>query len=100
MESGPSITGTGKEGLTMYEVVKEILVDDLQMREGDVVPTASREEVGLDSLTAVELAALLKKRLGVEIDDYELMDAATVADVASLVEERYLRAKSSPLSRP
>lgn len=72
----------------MYEVLKGILVGDLQMREEAVVPTAGREEVGLDSLTAVELAALLRDRLGVEIHDYELMDAATVADVARLLEER------------
>ncbi|GAA2329902.1 acyl carrier protein [Streptomyces violaceusniger] len=77
----------------MYEVLKGILVDDLQMREEDVVPTAGREEVGLDSLTAVELADLLHNRLGIEIHDYELMDAATVADVARLVEERLPRAE-------
>lgn len=76
----------------MYEVLKGILVDDLQMREEDVVPTAGREEVGLDSLTAVELVALLRSRFGMEIHDYELMDAATVADVARLLEERLPRA--------
>jgi len=72
----------------MYEVLRDILVDDLQMRAEDVSPTAGREEVGLDSLAAVELSALLRGRLGMEIDDYELMDAATVADVASLMERR------------
>ncbi|MEE1802288.1 MULTISPECIES: phosphopantetheine-binding protein [unclassified Streptomyces] len=76
----------------MYEVLKGILVDGLQMREEDVVPTAGREEVGLDSLAAVELAALLHTRLGVEIHDYELLDAATVADIGRLLEERLPRA--------
>ncbi|GAA3762401.1 acyl carrier protein [Streptomyces tremellae] len=76
----------------MYEVLRSILVDDLQMTEEDVVPTAGREEVGLDSLAVVELAALLHDRLGVEIHDWELMEAATVADVARLVEERLPRA--------
>ncbi|QTI88020.1 acyl carrier protein [Streptomyces sp. AgN23] len=72
----------------MYEVLKGILVDDLQMREEEVVPTAGREEVGLDSLTAVELAELLRSRLGIEVHDYELMDTATVADIARLLTER------------
>ncbi|WAP60616.1 acyl carrier protein [Streptomyces sp. S465] len=76
----------------MYEILKGILVDDLQMRAEEVVPTAGREEVGLDSLTAVELAALLHSRLGIEIHDYELMDTATVADIARLLEERLPRA--------
>ncbi|MFJ1647796.1 acyl carrier protein [Streptomyces sp. NPDC088258] len=76
----------------MYEVLKGILVDDLQMREEDVVPTAGRAEVGLDSLTAVELAALLHSRFGVEIHDYELLDAATVGDIGRLLAERMERA--------
>jgi acyl carrier protein len=74
----------------MYDVLRGILVDDLQMKAEDVSPTAGREEVGLDSLVAVELSALLRGRLGIEIDDYELMDADTVADVARLMEQRRL----------
>jgi acyl carrier protein len=83
----------------MYEVLRDMLVDDLQLRAQDVVPTASREEVGLDSLAAVELVALLRSRLGVEVDDYELLDADTVGDVALLVEQRMPRAESGPLTR-
>ncbi|MFD0448112.1 hypothetical protein ACFQ10_46430 [Streptomyces indonesiensis] len=36
----------------------------------------------------MELAALLHGWLGIEIHDYELMDAATIADVVRLLEER------------
>ncbi|WSQ12837.1 acyl carrier protein [Streptomyces sp. NBC_01231] len=72
----------------MHEVLRSILVDDLQMREEDVVPAAGREEVGLDSLAAVELSALLRSRLGIEVQDYELLEAATLADVARLVADR------------
>lgn len=80
----------------MYEVLKGILVDDLQMREDDVVPTATRTEVGLDSVAMVELATLLSARLGIEIHDYELLDAATVGDVARLLEERNLSVGAEP----
>lgn len=72
----------------MYDVLREILVDELQLRESDVLPTASRAEVGLDSVAMVELATLLTDRLGFDVQDYELMEAATVADVARLLEER------------
>lgn len=74
----------------MYDVLKVILVEDLQMRAEDVQPTSNRAEVGLDSLAAVELSALLNSRLGIEVHDYELLEAATVADIARLVEERHL----------
>ncbi|MGX1914104.1 acyl carrier protein [Streptomyces phaeochromogenes] len=76
----------------VYEELKEILVDDLQVRAEDIAPTASREQIGLDSLAVLELAALLSGRFGIEIHDYELMEAATVADVARLVAERHTAA--------
>ncbi|BCJ69317.1 acyl carrier protein [Polymorphospora rubra] len=79
----------------MYEVLKAILVEDLHMRAEDVRPTASRAEVGLDSLAAVELAAALNSRLGIAVQDYEVLEAVTVADVVRLMEQR--RSGSGPL---
>lgn len=73
----------------MFEVLRGILVDELQMRAEDVVPTATRTEVGLDSVALVELAELLNTGLGIEIHDYELAEAGTLADLARLVEERH-----------
>ena len=84
----------------MYEVLKGILVDDLQMRAEDVTPTAGRVEVGLDSLTAVELSSVLNVRLGIEIHDYELLELATLGDVARLVEERHLAAAVQSVPHP
>ncbi|MGW0764536.1 acyl carrier protein [Streptomyces sp. NPDC002676] len=72
----------------MFEVLRGILVDELQMRADDIVPTATRTEVGLDSVALVELAELLRTRLGIEIQDYELAEAPTLADLARLVAER------------
>lgn len=72
----------------MFEEIKALLVGSLQMREQDVVPTATREEIGLDSLAVLEFAVLLSERLGVLVHDYELLDADTIADVADLVAER------------
>lgn len=81
----------------MYEVLKGILVDDLNLRTEDLTPTAGRVEVGLDSLTAVELSSVLSSKLGIEVHDYELLELATVGDVARLVEERHLAASADPL---
>ncbi|MEU5904589.1 acyl carrier protein [Micromonospora sp. NPDC047527] len=72
----------------MFDQLKTILVEDLQMRAEDVVATADRAEVGLDSLAVVELSALLRKRLDIEVSDYELLELATVGDIADLVAER------------
>ncbi|MEU8759657.1 phosphopantetheine-binding protein [Streptomyces sp. NPDC048659] len=72
----------------MYEELKDILVSELHVRAEDIAPTATREEVGLDSLAVLELAAALDARLGIEVQDYELLDAGTLADVARLMAER------------
>ncbi|MER6581920.1 acyl carrier protein [Nonomuraea sp. NPDC001023] len=71
----------------MYEALKDILVDHFQMRADDVTATASLVEVGLDSLAAVELSDVLSSRFGIEVRDYELLELATVGDVARLLEE-------------
>ncbi|MEU7588195.1 acyl carrier protein [Micromonospora sp. NPDC049230] len=72
----------------MFDQLKAILVEDLQMRTEDVVATADRVEVGLDSLAVVELSDLLSKRLDIHVSDYELLALATVGDIAELVAER------------
>ncbi|MFG1918521.1 acyl carrier protein [Micromonospora sp. NPDC048898] len=72
----------------MFDQLKTILVEDLQMRTEDVVATADRVEVGLDSLAVVELSDLLSKRLDIHVSDYELLELATVGDIAELVAER------------
>jgi acyl carrier protein len=72
----------------VYEVLKTILVDELQVSAEDITPTASCVEVGLDSLSMVELASVASSRLGIKIYDYELMELATVGDIARLMSER------------
>ncbi|GII64832.1 hypothetical protein Skr01_49170 [Sphaerisporangium krabiense] len=72
----------------MYEVLKTILVEDLQLHDVDVRPDVDREGAGLDSLAMVELSMILSKRFQIEISDDELMGASTVADIVRLMEER------------
>lgn len=84
----------------MYNLLKTILVDSLQMRAEDITPTASCIEVGLDSLTVAELSSLLISRFDIEICDYELLELATVGDVARLMEERRFAAASPADTRP
>lgn len=72
----------------MYELLKTIMIEDLQLNAGELSPDASREDAGLDSLAIVELSMVLSRRLGIEIADDELLELATVADIAQLIEKR------------
>ena len=72
----------------MYEKLKSILVNDLQLVADDIRPEATLTDAGLDSLGMVELSLVLSKRYGVEISDDELIETARVADVADLLAQR------------
>lgn len=72
----------------MYEELRTLLIDDLQLDESALRPETGREEVGLDSLAVVELSMLLSERYQVDISDEELLEAATVADIADLLEQQ------------
>ncbi|MFE7815700.1 acyl carrier protein [Streptomyces sp. NPDC057433] len=72
----------------MFETLKEMLVSKLKVAPEQVTPEATREDVELDSLAVVELSLLLEKELGLQISDDELLEAATIRDMADLMTER------------
>lgn len=71
-----------------WDLLKETLVQDLQLQAEFLLPTASLADVGLDSLAAVELAEILGSKYGVQVFDYEILDTATLAGLAQLVVAR------------
>ncbi len=71
----------------MFEKVKEIIIDTLSCDEASVTMEANLfEDLGADSLDAVELNLALEEKLGVSIPDEEMANIKTVADVVSYVE--------------
>jgi acyl carrier protein len=72
----------------MYELLKTIMIEDLQLDADAVSPDASREDAGLDSLAMVDLSVALSRRLGIDISDDQLFELKTVADIARLMEQR------------
>lgn len=71
----------------MYELLKTIMIEDLQLDAVELSPDASREDAGLDSLAMVELSMVLSRRLGVDVPDDELLELDTVADIARFIEK-------------
>jgi histidinol-phosphate aminotransferase len=72
----------------MYDLLKTIMIEDLQLDADSVYPGASREDAGLDSLAVVDLSTLLNERHGIPITDAELFELATLAEIAQLMEQR------------
>ncbi|MCH0540960.1 acyl carrier protein [Streptomyces sp. MUM 203J] len=72
----------------MLEQLRDILSNKLKVSSEAIVPTATREDIELDSLAVVELSLLLKSELDLDISDDDLLEAETVADMVRLMEER------------
>ncbi|MEV7734235.1 histidinol-phosphate transaminase [Streptomyces sp. NPDC088921] len=72
----------------MYELLKTIMIEELEVEADHVSPDASREDAGLDSLATFELSLALSQRLGVTIADEDLFGLKTLADIAEFLEKR------------
>ncbi len=71
----------------MFEKVRDIIVETLSCSVEDVTPTASlADDLGADSLDAVELNMALEDYLGISIPDETLAQLKTVGDIVSYLE--------------
>ena len=70
----------------MIEQIKKVLVDALNIDEETITPEANlKDDLGIDSLAAVELALELETEFDIRIEDDEL---ATVQDIINIIEEK------------
>ncbi len=70
----------------VHEQVREILVERLDIDEGDVTEDASlRDDLKADSLDLVELIMDLEERFGVKISDEEAQSIGTVGEAVDFI---------------
>ena len=67
----------------VYKIIQEVLTDDV-----DKIKPEARliDDLGADSLTAVEIVMELEKKLDIIIDDSEVEKIVTVQDIINIVE--------------
>ena len=69
--------------------LKEIMAARLGLPAEKIVPEARLiEDLGLDSLDAVELAIAVERRFNIDVPEEALTKLKTVADMVTLVEAR------------
>ena len=67
----------------MFEQIKELLVEELQIKADDITPEAELvNDLGINSLELADLAMLCEERYNLEIDENALGNFVTVGDVA------------------
>ncbi|MBO5354025.1 MAG: acyl carrier protein [Lachnospiraceae bacterium] len=70
-----------------FDKVKEIIVDTLSCEEDKVTLEASlSDDLGADSLDAVELNMALEEAFDISIPDEELANFKTVNDIVAYIE--------------
>ena len=69
----------------VYKIIQEVLTDDV-----DKIKPEARliDDLGADSLTAVEIVMELEKKLDIIIDDSEVEKIITVQDIINIVEAK------------
>ena len=73
--------------------LREIMAARLGLPPEQLVPEARLvEDLGLDSLDAVELAISVERKFDIEVPEEELTKLKTVADMVALVESRVRQA--------
>ena len=72
----------------VFEKVKAIIVEQLQVAENTVTEEASFiDDLGADSLDLVELIMALEEEFDIEIPDTDAEKVITVADVVDYIKE-------------
>lgn len=71
----------------MYETVKKLLVEELQVKEKDITPEAELSaDLGINSLELYNLVMLCEEHFGVTIEDEDVHKLITVGDVVAYLE--------------
>ncbi len=64
-----------------FEKVRDVIVETLGCETEQVTEQATLEELGADSLAAVELIMALEESTGISIDDAAAAELKTVGDI-------------------
>ena len=74
--------------LAIFAKVQEIIVKELKVDAAKVTLEASlKDDLGADSLDAVEIVMDIEDEFGVEIDDTKAEAISTVGDLVTYIEE-------------
>lgn len=70
-----------------FEKIREIIVDIISCAEEEVTPdTSLRQDLGIDSLDAMEIAMAVEEKLGIAIPEEKLGDLEYVRDIVALAD--------------
>ncbi len=73
----------------VFEKVKKLIVDKLEVEESKVTPEASfRQDLGADSLDTYELVYAIEEEMGITIPDEKANELETVKDALDYIKSQ------------
>ncbi len=73
----------------MFEKIKEILVDELQIKESDITPEAELvNDLGINSLELADLIMVFEETFDLEISENDIRKFLTVGDIVNYLSEK------------
>ena len=71
------------------EIVKNFLVEDLELDESKIKPEARlKEDIGIDSLDFVDIVVLVEKKFGFKIKPEELTNVKLFSQFCDYIEKK------------
>ena len=71
----------------MFETLKNILVEELQLDADEIKPESElANDLGINSIELADLVMLCEDRFGIEINDDDIRGFTTVGDVVKYLE--------------
>ena len=71
----------------MFEKFADLLVDELQINRNDITMEAELSgDLGINSIELADLVMLCEDRFGIEINDDDIRQFATVGDVVNYLD--------------
>lgn len=75
------------EEFFMFETLKAMLVDELQLNPEDITPeSALANDLGINSIELADLVMLCEERFNVEFEDDDIHKLITIGDVVAYLE--------------
>lgn len=71
----------------MFETLKNLLVEELQLDPDEIKPESElANDLGINSIELADLIMMCEDKFGVEIEDDDIHNFVTIADVATYLE--------------
>ncbi len=80
--------------MTVEERVQEILLDILDVKKEDIVPTATFEDLGVKSIDLVDIMIACENAFGIEIEEGKASELVTVQQVVDFLKSEIRRASA------